>query len=59
MWEAFKEELRSLHLGAPPPEHSILARASSRFRGNTAIGTECGRRIAAQEGPLIARGIWV
>jgi DNA-binding HxlR family transcriptional regulator len=31
MWEAFKEELRGLHLGAPPPEHSIFAELQAAF----------------------------
>jgi hypothetical protein len=31
MWEAFMAELRSLHLGATPPERSVLTELRAAF----------------------------
>lgn len=31
MWEAFKAELRHMHLGAPKPERSVLAELNAAF----------------------------
>ena len=36
MWEAFMAELRSLHLGAPAPERSVLAELRAAFRAAVA-----------------------
>jgi DNA-binding HxlR family transcriptional regulator len=41
MWEAFMAELRSLHLGAPPPARSVLAELRASLR----------RRVRAGRGP--------
>jgi DNA-binding HxlR family transcriptional regulator len=41
MWEAFMAELRSLHLGAPAPERSVLAELRAAF------ATALARRDAA------------
>jgi DNA-binding HxlR family transcriptional regulator len=32
LWEGFMQELRSLHLGAPPPEVSVLAALTAAYR---------------------------
>jgi DNA-binding HxlR family transcriptional regulator len=31
MWEAFMDELRGLHLGAPPPRRSVMAELQAAF----------------------------
>ena len=31
MWEAFMAELRDVHLGAPPPERSVLAELQAAY----------------------------
>jgi DNA-binding HxlR family transcriptional regulator len=36
MWEAFMAELRSLHLGAPQPERSVLAELRAAFAAGLA-----------------------
>ncbi|MCG8478467.1 MAG: helix-turn-helix transcriptional regulator [Spirochaetales bacterium] len=36
LWEAFKAELRALHLDAPPPERSVLAELQAAFEDATA-----------------------
>jgi DNA-binding HxlR family transcriptional regulator len=33
MWDAFMDELRSLHLGAPPPARSVMAELQAAFEG--------------------------
>jgi DNA-binding HxlR family transcriptional regulator len=38
MWEAFMAELRSLHLGAPAPERSVLAELRAAFAAAVARG---------------------
>jgi hypothetical protein len=37
MWEAFMEELRSLHLGTPPPLRSVSAELAAAYQAAISI----------------------
>jgi DNA-binding HxlR family transcriptional regulator len=43
MWKAFMAELRSIHLGAPPPRRSVFAELQSAFEAAVKQGTETRR----------------
>jgi DNA-binding HxlR family transcriptional regulator len=49
MWEALKAELRSLHLGAPSPERSVLAELQGAFEAAGAPAIDEPRRARAEE----------
>ena len=40
MWAAFMAELRSLHLGAPPPERSVIAELTAAYLAAIADGPD-------------------
>ena len=47
MWEAFMEELRSLHLGAPAPKRSVIAELQAAF---AAVAARNRRQSATPSG---------
>jgi DNA-binding HxlR family transcriptional regulator len=45
LWSEFMEELRHLHLGAPPPEGSVLAKMQSAYEAAIAEKTRSRDRV--------------
>lgn len=45
MWKAFMAELRSIHLGAPPPRRSIFAELQAAFEAAVNRKTNSGRIV--------------
>lgn len=43
MWSAFMDELRSLHLGAPPPDRSVIAELQAAYAATVAGNGSQGR----------------
>ena len=49
MWEALQAELRSLHLGAPSPQRSVLAELQGAFEAAAAPAIDRPRRATAED----------